>query len=165
MMSILIFVEGQTEEKLLKALRVLGKIQRINLWDTDIRKFVRRIKANTKVYVVYDTDNTANIDRFNDNLSVLKKMGCLAGILQQTYNFEDELVKASSKLVNKHALFNAFDASNAAEFKTRFLQANNSLEILNRQGLNPDLLWQQPTIWGIKAAQRVDFEQLPKREL
>ncbi len=169
MQNYLIFVEGETEEHLLKQLQVIGKIQKINLWDTDVNKHLRRFKPNTLVYVVYDTDvaqSSTNIDRFNNNLAILQSKKFLGGIVQQTLNFEDELVIACSQLKNTKALFKAFNAVNANEFKSQFIKTNNTLSILEKQGFNNLKLWQQPISGYVDnkySDKRVALDKLPKR--
>lgn len=169
MQNFLIFVEGETEGHLLKKLQVIGKIQKINLWDTNVNKHLRRFKPNTLVYVVYDTDvahSSANINRFNSNLAVLQSNKVLGGIVQQTFNFEDELVIACSELKNSKALFKVFNAVNANEFKSQFLKASNILSILVSQGFDCSKLWQQPMSPYIDERYRdkhVALDKLPKR--
>lgn len=113
MQNYLILVEGETEEHLIKQLQIIGKIQKVNLWDMDISKHLRRFKPNTLVFVVYDTDvaqASANIARFNNNFATLQRDKFLGGIVQQTLNFEDELVIACSGLKDIKALFKAYNA-------------------------------------------------------
>lgn len=164
-----IFVEGETEERLLKELKVIGKIKKINLWDKDISKLLRTFKPNTAIFVIYDTDamqSDTNIARFNANLAILKRHKYLAGILQQTKNFEDELVYSCHQFRTVKDLFNAFNAVNADEFKTKFLKANNPLEILAKFGFDKYVLWQKPTNPNVLRAyheKRVGIDKLPGR--
>lgn len=143
-----ILVEGETEKRLLESLEIVGKINLVNLWNVDINKRLRKFKPNTKVFVIYDTDikqSQGNIQRFNDNLRVLDKHKFLGGILQQTLNFEDELVLACGKLNSTRDLFSSFHAVNAREFKTNFLKSNNRLEVLKQNDFDAAKLWQQAT--------------------
>lgn len=164
-----IFVEGETEEKLLKELKVIGRIKKINLWNKDVNKLLRTFKPNTAIFVIYDTDamqSEANITRFNANLATLKKNHYLAGILQQTENFEDELVHACRQFKTLKDLFKAFDAVNADEFKTKFLKANNPIEILEKFGFDKHELWQKQTNPNIQPQycdKRVNVDDLPSR--
>lgn len=153
MQNYLILVEGCTEEYLLQKLNVIGKIKIFNLWDKDVQKIARMFNSNTAVFVIYDTDATQsqkNIARFNTNLAFLKQGGQLKGILQQTLNFEDELVFACDELRNKKTLFDTFDAVNADEFKSKFLQTTNLIALLEKQGFDKMKLWKQ------KASDNVD---------
>ncbi len=146
MQNYLILVEGHTEEYLLKKPNVIGKIQIFNLWDKDVQKIARRFNSNTAVFVVYDTDTAqsqSNIARFNANLAFLKQGGRLKGILQQTFNFEDELVLACDELRNSQGLFKVFDAVNADEFKYKFLKSDNPIALLEKQGFDKMKLWKQ----------------------
>lgn len=164
-----ILVEGDTEKKLLVWLGVIGKIEIVNLWDKDIKKILRKIKPNTDVFVIYDTDvqqSQANIERFNDNLKILKRDGYLKGILQQTLNFEDELIYACKDIKNVKELFKLFHAVNADEFKSNFLDVNNGLAVLERVGFDKAKLWQQPIsdkILAIYHDYRMNLDGLPKR--
>lgn len=169
MQNYLILVEGQTEEYLLKKLNVIGKIQIFNLWDKDVQKIARKFKSNTAVFVVYDTDTAqsqSNIARFNANLAFLKQGGQLKGILQQTLNFEDELVFACDALRNKQGLFQTFNAVDANEFKNKFLKSNNPIALLEKQGFDKMKLWKQNVSANVDNNYHkylADFSYLPVR--
>lgn len=60
---ILILVEGETEEKLVKALKVIGKIRIINLWEQDISKIIPTIRVD-EIYIIFDTDKIEMINRW-----------------------------------------------------------------------------------------------------
>lgn len=68
MTEIIYLVEGETEEMLFKALPLLGKTMKFNLWQKPIRKIERKFKSDTKIYVVYDTDIWDNFDLFHQNI-------------------------------------------------------------------------------------------------
>lgn len=121
-MKVLYLVEGETEEALLDALNVYGRVEPINLWQTNIDKHLRKFNW-AHIYVVYDTDRVENLQRFLDNLNKLIKQKQLKGICQQTLNLEDEMAYACG--ISKTKLFKAFNASSANEFKTLLLKTNN----------------------------------------
>lgn len=133
--SILFLIEGETEEKLIKELKLLGKIQYFNFWDTDISKIIARIRAD-EVYIVYDTDVTTNINRFIKNLKKLQMQKIKFYLLQQTNNLEDEIINCSS-CKNIRQIFN----SSRTEFKECFLSCNNLSRKLFEIDFSPEKLW------------------------
>lgn len=145
MTEIIYLVEGETEEMLFKALPLLGKTMKFNLWQKPIRKIERKFKSDTKIYVVYDTDIWDNFDLFHQNIMRLKSSKRLLGIIQQTHNLENELLFACQSVKNQKQLFKAFNAVSADEFKTNFNATTNLAYKLDNLGFNPDLLWQQET--------------------
>ncbi len=138
------FVEGETEIALLKALGILGVKQKLNLWENDVQKILRKLKPNTTIYIVYDTDITAQHQRFLANLNKLQNDKNITKIylLQQTQNLEDELSTACSK--SKVQLQKAFKAQDDKEFKSRLCECSpeNLLQKLNKLSLQTDKLWQ-----------------------
>lgn len=143
MKEIIYLVEGQTEIELINSLDLMGKVIELNLWQKPISKIQRRFKPNTVVYVIYDTDVLDGIELFHKNLRQLKKDNRLAGIIQQTDNLEDELVRACQSIKKHSQLFEVFQAVSASEFKSNFIKTTQVLDKLNGLGFDPNLLWRQ----------------------
>ncbi len=141
--NILFFVEGQTEQAVLSALNILGKTDKRNLWHIDSKKIIRLLKPNTTLYIVYDTDELSQCQRFINNLKQLDKEKKVVSLylIQQTHNLEDELVYACS--ISKPKLRKEFKAQNDDELKSKINQctSDNLFQKLSKLGLNTDKLW------------------------
>ncbi len=164
--NIRFFVEGETEIALLKALGILGVKQKVNLWENDVQKILRKLKPNTTIYIVYDTDRITQYQRFLDNLKKLQYDKNITKIylLQQTKNLEDELSTACSK--SKAQLQKAFKAQDDKELKSRLCECSpeNLLQKLNKLSLQTDKLWQGEQLPELLAWQkhRVNFTDLER---
>ncbi|WP_439256976.1 hypothetical protein [Lonepinella sp. BR2271] len=135
--TVLFLVEGETEEKLIKTLKLLGKVQKFNCWNQDIYKLIPRLRAS-EIYIVYDTDVTTNSVRFCQNIQQLKDYKLTVFLLQQTLNLEDELVK-SSNCRNINAIFKT---KSKKEFKTQFKDCSNLAQKLKEIDFKAEKLWQ-----------------------
>jgi len=165
--NLLYFVEGETETALLNALTILGKKQKLNLWEQDVSRFVRRIKPDTSIYILYDTDVLHQYRRFIDNLKKLDTEKNVANIflLQQTENLEDEVAFACT-ISSRNKLFRAFNTQDATEFKSVFIKTNNLLERLNKLKLNPEKLWQGEHLVELSSYKkwRSSYQKLEKKK-
>ena len=152
----LIYVEGQTEKILLQdVLRVSAKVVIFNLWKESVGKQLRYIQGSAEIYIVYDTDvmNPENVRRFSENLRTLKIKGFLAGLLQQTGNLEDELVRSCSGLIGKKDLHRLFGAQGNKEFKRILCNVTNLQDKLHEAGFERCKLWR-----GDHIAELAEFE-------
>ncbi|WP_416054191.1 TOPRIM nucleotidyl transferase/hydrolase domain-containing protein, partial [Escherichia coli] len=92
----IILVEGDTEKALFQDFKTLlgypiKKIVIANLWNVNINKYMPALTENSEIIVVFDTDRIENLDRFKNNLNLLKAKKHTIHLFQQTSNFEDEL--------------------------------------------------------------------------
>lgn len=162
-----IYVEGQTERALLQdVLKVSAKVVIFNLWKESVDKQLRYLQGLADIYIVYDTDvmNQENVKRFSENLRILKANRFLAGILQQTANLEDELVRSCSGLVSKKDLHRLFSAQGNREFKRMLCNVTNLQDKLREVSFEHCKLWRGDHIAELKdfGKFRVDAEHLLK---
>ena len=140
----LIYVEGETEKVLLQdVLQVSAKVVIFNLWKEPVGKQLRYFQGSADIYVVYDTDvmNSENVKRLSENLRALKANRFLTGILQQTENLEDELVRSCSALTGKKDLHKLLNAQGNKEFKRMFCNVTNLQDKLREVGFDHCKLW------------------------
>lgn len=144
MVNIIYFVEGECEQKLIKAFTSSGgvgfkpgKVNVLNFNNQIIkRSLALSIKKNDLVVIIIDTDikDTKIIDQ---NISILLKHSYLTKdkiyIVMSVDNFEDELVYSCEKLSNIHDLFKTNDIK---EFKTKFINRDNLKSKLIQEGFN-----------------------------
>lgn len=154
--------EGETEIKLLSSLYE-GKTRKINLWNQNILKFLANMKGSILI-IVYDTDQTGNINRFKENLNFLDKNHIPYYLLQQTLNFEDEILRGT----NCRSVDVFFNTNSQDEFKTKFNNCSNPLEVLSKKQINYYKLWQGEHLadlspWKSKRISHTHLEHLMKR--
>ncbi|AIL32394.1 hypothetical protein [Basilea psittacipulmonis] len=140
----LFIVEGETEEVFLsEILEVPGKIVILNLWQENLKKHIAKYnKSNT--FVVFDVDSLdpRKIETMCKNLQLLKEMKLLAGLMQQTENFEEELIRCCRHIKSAQKLCDVFGAVSLSEFKNKFISTGGkSIKKLNDHGFNRELLW------------------------
>lgn len=136
MKKILIFVEGETEKKLVNSLGVVGKIQIVNLWEQPIKKIIPRIKEEL-VIIIFDTDILSKIDFFKQNLQILRKNKIKFQLIQQTNNLEGEILRCS----NCNKIQDVFNTQGIREFKSQWLKCQNLDKKLSDIGFQPNQLW------------------------
>lgn len=142
--------EGETEKALINVLNkaegLFCKFIKFNAFQYEIRKIIRDIPKKSMVYIMYDSDvldgdNNANalINKFTNNLEMLKTNGCRIYLLQQTKNFEDELCFACSKTIRE--LQQSFSAQSNKDFKPALIKDTNLLQKLQKLGFEKTKLW------------------------
>lgn len=96
------FVEGETEEKLIKVLKtdlqliVPGKVQKFNVIEKKLTKQrLMTLKEGTIVVLVFDTD-TQITDVLNENIKLLRGEKNIKSVLciTQVKNLEDEFIRS-----------------------------------------------------------------------
>lgn len=152
--SWLVFVEGETEQSLIKELKeidslIIKDIKKFNFWDKDAKSLLPLLKSNCSVVIICDTDNLTNIDRFTRNIRQLAKQTKGLYIILQHHNFEDELCYAcgcqGSRLF-KHFQKKANTSLSATEFKVNFLSCSNKLQRLQVINFDKNRIWSQVTL-------------------
>lgn len=144
-------VEGETEEHFLRHYKkelssLNGKIKICNCWQQPIYSVIRDIKISDNIFVLFDTDviNEKTLEKFHKNInSVAKIFKDNLFLLQQTLNFEDELVRSCENIPNKNELCKQFNASSLSEFKENFIALNNVVKKLNSLGFSVKKIWRQ----------------------
>ena len=147
----IILVEGDTEKALFQDFKTLlgypiKKIVIANLWNVNINKYMPALTENSEIIVVFDTDRIENLDRFKNNLNLLKAKKHTIHLFQQTSNFEDELANACG--VSNRKLYSCFCPKiiSADNFKNEFIALRNRMMKLDGLGLNKTLLWSRGII-------------------
>ena len=142
----LFLVEGQTEEKLVKAL-YLGQVKVVDLWslnNSKIDSINRSISKGTQVFVICDVD-AINPTRCQNFLKNFQDIGKYVGrqniaIIQQTNNFEHELLYCMS--LRRKDLYEKFNnASGDAQLKKNFIAERKMLEKLMSNNFDINKLW------------------------
>lgn len=144
------FVEGETEDVLIKDLKkkynfTVKNIRIINLWNIAERKIKALLTTlelkKSHVFIIYDTDRTENIANFLKNINIITKYSSKTYILQQNDNFEEELAYACDK--SKQLIYSCFCAqiTSCDNFKNSFIDCRNRLEKLEGLDFNDNRLW------------------------
>ena len=139
--------EGETEEKFIASLLETelipaGKKQKFNLWDKEVSNILRKFKPkNNNIYIVFDTDITTNLVRFNRNLKRLSKDASVKKIflMQQTLNLEDELLYCCG--CTRAKLLSSFGAEGIDEFKSKFIKEKRITYRLEELAFDSQKLW------------------------
>lgn len=139
--KILILVEGETEEKLVKTLNIVGKIRKINLWEKDISKIIATIKEDN-VVIVFDTDKVEMIQRFITNLKILEKHKIKFSLVQQSKNLEDEVIYCSKC----KRIQDVFNTQGVKEFKNEWNKCQNLDNKLHEIYFDSNKLWTRTLI-------------------
>lgn len=147
----IILVEGETEKALFNDFKTLlgypiKKIVIANLWNVSIKKLMPSLTEKSDILVVYDTDRIQNIDRFKENINLLKSKKHVIHLFQQTDNFEGELAFACG--ISNHRLYSCFCPKiiSADNFKSEFIALRNRLTKLDSLNMNKTLLWNRGLI-------------------
>jgi len=147
----IVLVEGETEKFLFNDLKAILKypikrVIKVNLWNDDIKKIVPSFTEPSDILIVFDTDRIENIQRFKDNLNLLKAKKHTIHLFQQISNFEEELSYASSITIRR--LLNHFCTKIVSldNFKGEFNAQSNRLNKLEDIGLDKNKLWERNLI-------------------
>jgi hypothetical protein len=147
----IVLVEGETEKALFNDLKSILKypIKRIikaNLWNNEIKKVTPLLTEASDILVVFDTDKIENIERFQENLKILKAKKHTVYLLQQLENFEEEICYASR--LSPRKLYGHFCTKiiSSDNFKNEFNAQDNRLKKLDDIGLNKGKLWERDLI-------------------
>lgn len=152
------FVEGETEESIIKALRFFGSVRKLNLWEFDLNKVISNFSQKTDIFfIVFDTDTICNIGRFNQNIKLLDNKGYQYYLLPQNKNLEDELIYCCHKINSHQELYKHFNASSNSEYK-------NVINKLRPENLNKkleDAHFQEPLLWSRTILQIIKHNSQP----
>ncbi len=102
-----------------------------------IKKIIARITTDTEVYIIFDSDQLANIERFKSNLELLEKHNISFFLLQQSKNLEDEIV-TSTRCKRIQEFFNT---KGTDQFKAQFNQCKNLQKKLADVDFYAEKLW------------------------
>lgn len=147
--NIIIFVEGETERHLLNNMKIEGmarysKILKVNFWQDDIVKIIPFL-SDTKaiILIIFDTDciEVKTEKRFKNNLKNLEKRGYRFHLLQQTKNFEDELIYSCCITHGKLISHFCGEYLSKSEFKSKFLSCGNPVSKLKKINFSGKRLW------------------------
>lgn len=139
-------VEGQCERKIIDTLKsnnliCAGKIIVLNVVQelvTDL--FLRTIKPNTTIILVFDTDKP-DVGILSKNLSTLNKSKQVKDVLcvLQVRNLEDEL----SRSTGVSDLKRITGSKSNKDFKTDLIREKKLYEKLNKNRFNIKTMWSQ----------------------
>ena len=148
------YVEGENEEHFLRHASSGGRIKRFNFWQQDVKKIIRRLNQNYCVTIIFDTDAIGDneLRRFFSNIQKLDSICHRVTLLQQSKNFEDELIYSCQR--KKKDLFDRFNAKSHKEFKRNFNGTTNVMSVLDQLGFDRELMWSKPIIKELKALNR-----------
>ena len=141
------FVEGETEEKLLRTLRSdmqlirPGKIQKLNVIQEKITNArIMQLKPNTSMVLVFDTD-IDNIHILKENIHKLRTCSHVREIIcvTQVLNLEDELLRCCSI----KCITDLTKSSSIKQFKRDFLSDSHLAQKLIQCHFDISLLWNQ----------------------
>ncbi len=141
------YVEGENERKLVEVLSKKlsyirpGRIEVLNLVEKSITySYTRRLKKNTVVILIFDTD-TANIEILEKNIAFLLKCANIKDVvlIPQVCNLEDELLR-SCKVKNVKEIFGS---PSQKEFKKDFNRCTGLEKYLERAGFDFGKLWRE----------------------
>ena len=144
-------VEGETEKYLLNDFKnqlkyPIKRIIKVNLWNNEIKKIIPSFTEKCEILIVFDTDRTENIQRFKDNLNLLKAKKHTIFLLQQKSNFEEEIAYASSITTRRLLAHFCPKIISLDNFKNEFNAQSNRLQKLEGLGLNKRKLWERSLI-------------------
>ncbi len=141
------FVEGETEENLIKALKkkgyiIPGKVEPINVTQKSLKKRNLQTIARNKIIVfIFDVDRGGR-DKLDKNIDMIRRYAAPKEVvcIAQVENLEDELLRAC-KLKKKDDLFGLFSARNKKEFKKN-LKNHRALDVkLDKIKFDFDKMW------------------------
>ncbi|WP_154103578.1 hypothetical protein [Eikenella corrodens] len=155
-MQRVIYVEGDTERVILK--KVLGvhpKVEIFNPWQHKIEGKLRKLETTARkveITILYDADlsATTNAHLFLHNLKLLRQQNYLSGLVQQTHNLEDEIVKSCSRIRSIRELYDYFGVAGQDEFKANLCQMSNPAQKLQDAGFDPAKLWRGELIEALE---------------
>ncbi|EOX6949220.1 TPA: hypothetical protein ACXE54_002432 [Klebsiella michiganensis] len=145
------FVEGETEKSLLNDFKKIDKdpikrIIKINLWNTDVKKLLPNLTEVNDIVIIFDTDSKVGIQRFNSNIEAILSRKHSVYLLQQTSNFEHELIYSCN--CTQKNLFEEFCKKivSADNFKNSFIKCTTRLDKLKSLGFSKDRIWSRGLI-------------------
>lgn len=152
----LIYLEGDTEECLLKKLDIVAtKVKRINFAQRDISRNLATFKTDTHFFVILDMDIltlgkchdasevVASTERLIKNISKIIKSRKVKQIylIPQYYDLEDEISRSCRISVSTFLQKTVGSKKSKDDFKESFLQSTSPLAILAKVGFDPLKLW------------------------
>ncbi len=140
--------EGVCEKRLIDTLKSSkrihhGKCKRLNLWDSNISKVIRKISRSDVIVVVFDTDVLTRKTNFLGNISALCTHTKSVILLAQWNNFEEELAYAC-RLNHSDLPQVLYRITHSDDFKHKICKDNNLLNTLDRNGFDLDRMWCRP---------------------
>lgn len=147
----IVLVEGETEKSLIQDFKSIlkypiKKVVKVNLWNNKIKSLLPSITEPSEIVVVFDTDLLVNINRFKENIELLKAKKHAVLLFQQNNDFECELSSACA--ITKNKLFEEFcpKIPSSDNFKNEFIKTTNRLKRLDDLKINKDKLWEKKLI-------------------
>ncbi|MFU0945797.1 hypothetical protein ACM26Q_08720 [Kluyvera ascorbata] len=142
----IVFVEGETELALFQKLKQSKKINvksvvKKNLWQECIKNYAITIPKGSELFVIFDSDEVGQNERFINNILFLSRRGHNIYLLQQSSNFEEEIAWCCGKSVKKLVSdFCTKRTSGVNDFKRDFIACANPVARLVKLGLQ-DSKW------------------------
>lgn len=140
--KVIYFVEGETEMALINAIKnnyiISGKVQKINLWESDVTLYLRQYTAKSHIICILDTDvmTSENESKKNNNLKKLRKY-YIVDVVSQRKNLEDEIVSSTSiKNISE-----MYEIRNIDKHKKQFINDKNLLKTLENLEFNINKFW------------------------
>lgn len=161
--KIYFLVEGDDEKDFLLSVKKIGKVLKLNLWQDDVSKFISYFDKKTNIYMIYDTDCVENIEKFIENLNTLKRNSKNIYLLQQTLNFEDEMMRCFN-LRRQKDLYSIFSATTLSDFKRNFRSESDLFSKLKNSGFLYKNLWGEEIIEQLRifSGHKVVFNDVRK---
>ncbi|OYQ76026.1 hypothetical protein [Wohlfahrtiimonas chitiniclastica] len=152
----LIYLEGDTEARLLKELNIVAtQIKIINFAQRDISRNLATFKSNTYFFIILDMDILAiskchdtqevkaSTDRIIKNIDKIIKSKKVKQIyfIPQYYDLEDEISRSCGMSVNTLLQKTIGKKKNKDHFKESFLKSTTPLKLLSKAGFDESKLW------------------------
>ncbi|WP_431022580.1 DUF4276 domain-containing protein [Erwinia rhapontici] len=144
-------VEGETEKAIFSDFKIMlkypvKKIIKANLWNNEIKKIIPLFTEQSNILVIFDTDRIENLQRFKENIKLLRAKKHSVYLLQQKSNFEEEICHASTLSHRKLLEHFCPKIVSVDNFKNEFIARKNRLKQLDELGLNKSKLWERELI-------------------
>lgn len=155
--KIILLGEGETEKKILKALKIPGRFQQFNIWQRSISKLLPAL-GGAHLWLYVDTDKADNLQefqRFIDNIALLKKSKFTFVVHLQVRHLEDELARACERCIYQGFAVN----QGSSELKDKIIQCRNLEQKLSDLHMDKNKLWRQS---HIKCDEIVEAYREPK---
>jgi len=150
------FYEGETEEKLIKALKKencipQGKLQKFNFWHKEAARIVRKISQGSVLYIIFDTDRVeaTACQQFLKNIRQLvsEKKVKEINLWAQHGNLEKELCYACLKRDRSQLFRDFYDTTDEGTFKASLIKESNLFKKLSNNNFDIKRLWSREDIY------------------
>ncbi|QQC82786.1 hypothetical protein I9054_011070 [Acinetobacter bereziniae] len=168
------WVEGKCEQKFVQSSSLLGKAEIIDLSElseNNVRKIILKLGGNKKnvwINIIFDTDvlinNSTKLNCFKSNLDYLTRQGFNLRLMQQHYDFEDEIMKCNNISTNQFNII--FNVRNKSEFKSTMISEKSMYDKISKVIKNFSI-WDSHLISHLNKFEdaKCNFTRLPKKPM